>query len=67
MNAEKFDEPHSREADRTASVGINTLGSTQALEKASSAQIELARVSFPQKPSFVGHAVKLSGTEPPPL
>jgi hypothetical protein len=67
MNVAKFDEPHSREVDRTTSVGINTLGSAQAFAKASSAQLELLTLSFPQAPIRIGQPMKLSGAPPPAL
>jgi hypothetical protein len=40
---------------------MNTLGSAQALAKASSAQLELLISSFPQEPIPIGQAMKLSG------
>jgi len=46
---------------------MDTLGSAQALAKASSAQLELLTFSFPQKPISIGQAMKLSGAAPPAL
>jgi hypothetical protein len=46
---------------------MNTLGSAQALAKASSAQLELPTFSFPQKSIPIGQAMELSGAVRPAL
>src|ERR1035441_6987089 len=63
-NSAKFDEPQFRSVTRTTSVGMSTLGSAQALAKASSAQLELPTFSFQPRSIPIGQEMKLSGAVP---
>ena len=69
MNPAKFDEPHFRALNWTTSLGINTFGSTQALAKASSAQLESLASSVRaglalHRSILIGQAMNLSGATP---